>query len=189
MRMNKSFLLLPLMLALTATLALAQETSLRRPDVIFVPTPQNVVDAMLELANVHEGDVVYDLGCGDGRLVITAANRGARAIGIDINPERIEESQVNAREAGVTDSVEFRNEDLFEADISEATVVTLYLLRSLNLKLQPKLWRELKPGTRIVSHSFDMGDWEPEEEMSVEGRRIYFWTIPENAASMADGLE
>jgi len=188
MRMNKALLLLPLMLALTATLATAQETTLRRPDVIFVPTPQNVVDAMLELAKVGPGDVVYDLGCGDGRLVITAAKRGARGVGIDINPERIEESQVNAREAGVTDRVEFRNEDLFEADISQATVVTLYLLRSLNLKLQPKLFRDLKPGTRIVSHSFDMGDWEPEEEMSVEGRRIYFWTIPENAAELADKL-
>lgn len=188
MRINKALLLLPLMLALTATLVVAQEAPLRRPDVIFVPTPQNVVDAMLELAKVGPGDVVYDLGCGDGRLVITAAKRGARAVGIDINPERIEESQVNAREAGVTDQVEFLNEDLFEADISDATVVTLYLLRSLNLKLQPKLFRELKPGTRIVSHSFDMGDWEPEEEMSIEGRRIYFWTIPENAAELADGL-
>ena len=164
--------------------AFAQEQKLREPDVIFVPTPQNVVDEMLKLAKVHKGDVLYDLGCGDGRMVVTAAKQyGARGVGIDINPERVKESQDNVRQAGVTDRVTIRNEDLFEADIKEATVVTLYLLQSLNVKLRPKLWKELKPGTRIVSHTFDMGDWKPEKEIEVDGRRIYYWTIPANASA------
>lgn len=187
MRMVKKACVLPLLLAVAVVPAFAQNAKkLRDPDVIFVPTPQEVVDQMLKLANVHKGDVVYDLGCGDGRLVITAAKRyGVRGVGIDINPERIKESQDNAKQAGVTNLVSFRNEDLFEADIKEASVVTLYLLQSLNVKLRPKLWRELKPGTRIVSHSFDMGDWKPEKEIDVDGRRVYFWTIPANAASKA----
>lgn len=173
---------------LSAMLLLGQDTTLRKPDVIYVPTPQEVVDEMLRVANVGPGDVVYDLGCGDGRLVITAAKKyGARAIGIDINPERIQESLENARKAGVADKVTFRNEDLFEADIKEATVVTLYLLRSLNLKLRPKLWKELRPGTRIVSHNFDMGDWKPEKETEIDGRTVYFWKVPPNAASLASG--
>jgi SAM-dependent methyltransferase len=152
---------------------------LRSPDVIFVPTPQDVVDEMLRLANVHAGDVLYDLGCGDGRIVITAANRyGIRAVGIDIDPQRIKEAEENARLAGVTKLVQFRNQDLFEADFKEASVVTLYLLESLNEKLRPKLLRELKPGTRIVSHAFRMGDWEPEKTSDVNGRKVYFWTVP-----------
>jgi SAM-dependent methyltransferase len=160
-----------------------QSGKLREPDVIYVPTPQNVVDAMLKLANVHSGDVIYDLGCGDGRIVVTAAKQfGVRGIGIDINPERIAEARENAQSNGVTNRVTFRNEDLFEADIKEASVVTLYLLTSLNLKLRPKLWRDLKPGTRIVSHSFDMGDWKPEKQMEVNGHTIYFWTVPADAA-------
>ncbi|MBZ5581161.1 MAG: class I SAM-dependent methyltransferase [Acidobacteriia bacterium] len=159
--------------------ALAQENGLRAPDVIFVPTPENVVQQMLKLANVHKGDVVYDLGCGDGRTVVAAARDfGARGVGIDINPERIKESQENAKTAGVTDRVAFRLEDLFEANIKEATVVTLYLLPSLNVKLRPKLWKDLKPGTRIVSHDFDMGDWKPEKTVSVDGHTVYFWTVP-----------
>ena len=172
------------LVGLNVALVFAQERKLREPDVIFVPTPQNVVAAMLKLANVQRGDIVYDLGCGDGRLVITAAKEhGARAVGIDINPERIKESQENARQAGVTDRVSFRNEDLFEADIKEASVVTLYLLQSLNEKLRPKLWKELKPGTRVVSHTFDMGEWKPEKEVDIEGRKIYFWRIPANPAA------
>jgi precorrin-6B methylase 2 len=151
----------------------------RQPDVIYVPTPPEVVDAMLKLANVKAGDVVYDLGCGDGRIVITAAQKyGARGVGIDIDPQRIKEATANAQKAGVTDRVKFMETDLFETNISEANVVTLYLLPSLNLKLQPKLMRELKPGTRIVSHSFDMGSWKPDQELTVEGRHIYLWTIP-----------
>ena len=181
---KKAFSLL-LLLGFNLAFVFAQQKPLREPDVIFVPTPQNVVDEMLKLAKVQKGDVVYDLGCGDGRLVVTAAKQyGVRAVGIDINPERIKESEENARQAGVTGRVSFRNEDLFEADIKEATVVTLYLLQSLNVKLRPKLWKDLKPGTRIVSHTFDMGDWKPEKEMEIEGRRIYFWTIPADKTSL-----
>jgi len=171
-------------LGLNLALVFAQETEVRKPDVRFVPTPQNVVDEMLKLANVGPGDVVYDLGCGDGRVVITAAKEyGVRAVGIDIDPVRIKESRENARKAGVEERVTFRNEDLFEADIKEATVVTLYLLQSLNLKLRPKLWKELKPGARIVSHNFDMDDWTPDKEVGVASGTIYFWTIPEKAGS------
>ena len=164
----------------SACLTFAQQRPLRSPDVIYVPTPQNVVDAMLKIASVGPNDVVYDLGCGDGRLVVTAAKLGARGVGIDINPERIAESNQNAQKEGVTARVKFLNEDLFEADIKQATVVTLYLLPDLNLKLRPKLWRDLKPGTRIVSHAFTMGDWNPEKEIVVDGRTIYFWTVPAN---------
>jgi precorrin-6B methylase 2 len=153
---------------------------LREPDVIYVPTPQNVVDAMLKMANVKASDVVYDLGSGDGRIPITAAQKyGARAIGIDINPQRIKEANENLAKAGpgIADKVKFLNQDLFETDLSEATVITLYLLPSLNQKLMPKL-KALKPGTRIVSHSFDMGTaWPPEKTEDVGGRVIYYWTI------------
>jgi ribosomal protein L11 methylase PrmA len=149
------------------------------PDVIFVPTPQDVVDEMLKMAKVRKGDVLYDLGSGDGRIAVTAAKRyGVRAVGIDIDPERIREATENARKAGVGDLVQFRREDLFKADFSEATVVTLYLLPDLNVKLRPRLWQELKPGTRIVSHQFDMADWKPEKQLELNGRTIYFWTIP-----------
>jgi SAM-dependent methyltransferase len=158
-----------------------QSTQLRQPDVIFVPTPPAVVEAMLDVAKVTKDDTVYDLGCGDGRIVIAAAKRGAHGIGIDIDPQRIKEATENAKNAGVESRVQFLNTDLFTADISKATVVTLYLLPSLNLKLQPKLFRELKPGTRIVSHAFNMGDWAPEQTLTVEDRMIYFWRIPANA--------
>lgn len=153
-------------------------TKLRDPDVIYVPTPQEVVDAMLALAHVTQQDVVYDLGSGDGRIPITAAQKyGARGVGIDINPERIREANENLAKAGVSDKVKFLNQDLFTTDISEATVVTLYLLPSLNVKLMPTL-KKLKPGTRIVSHSFDMGsEWPPEKTEDVNGRTIYYWTI------------
>ncbi|OGA02850.1 MAG: hypothetical protein A3I00_09975 [Betaproteobacteria bacterium RIFCSPLOWO2_02_FULL_64_12] len=150
----------------------------RRPDVIYVPTPQAVVQKMLQMARVTSRDLVYDLGCGDGRILIEAAKRyGARGVGIDIDPERIAEARANARAAGVTQLVQFRLADLFESDFSRATVVTLYLLPSLNLKLRPKLWKELKPGTRVVSHDFDMGDWKPEQTVQVDNRTVYFWTI------------
>jgi SAM-dependent methyltransferase len=152
----------------------------REPDVIFVPTPPDVVDAMLKLAKVTSSDVVYDLGSGDGRIPIAAAKMyGARGIGIDIDPERIREATGNALLNGVADKVTFRAEDLFTADISPATVVTLYLLPSLNLKLAGKLMKDLKPGTRIVSHAFDMGDWKPQQTQTVSGRSIYLWTIPQ----------
>jgi tRNA G37 N-methylase Trm5 len=176
-----------LVLSLFPAVSAAQQAGkLREPDVIFVPTPQEVVDAMLKLAGVHKGDVVYDLGCGDGRTVVTAAKQyGVRAVGIDINPERIEEAKENVQKNGVGKLVTLRNEDLFEADIKEASVVTLYLLTSLNIKLRPKLWRELKPGTRIVSHSFDMGDWKAEKTENIDGRTIYLWRVPANAAAQA----
>jgi len=147
-------------------------------DVPYVATPDEVVASMLSLAGVHKGDVVYDLGCGDGRIVIAAARLGARGVGIDINPDRIRDARLNAKQAGVEDSVKFIQEDLFKADIKDATVVTLYLLPSVNLKLRPRLWSELKAGTRVVSHSFDMGDWKPEKKEENDGRPVYFWTIP-----------
>jgi ribosomal protein L11 methylase PrmA len=150
----------------------------RTPDVIFVPTPQEVVDAMLKLAKVTKNDVVYDLGSGDGRIPTAAKIYGARAVGIDIDPQRIREANENLKTAGVGDRVKFLNQDLFTADISEATVVTLYLLPSLNLRLLPKLNSSLKPGTRIVSHSFDMGSAKAQETLNVNGRTVYFWTIP-----------
>ena len=132
------------------------------------------------MASVGKDDVVYDLGCGDGRLVITAVKKfGAkRGVGIDIDPQRIKESNANAQAAGVADRVKFVVQDLFKADFKEATVVTLYLLPDVNLRLRPKLWSDLKPGTRVVSHAFDMGDWRPEKTADAEGRMIYFWTIP-----------
>jgi len=167
--------------ALTQVAPAAQsQAALRDPDVIFVPTPQSVVDAMLKMAKVTKDDVVYDLGCGDGRIVVTAAKQfGARGVGIDIDPKRIQESNANAAAAGVTDRVKFLNTDIFadSTNLSEATVVTLYLLPSLNVKLLPKLRRELKPGTRIVSNSFAMGDWEAERTLEVDGRTIYYWTM------------
>ncbi|MEQ1575143.1 MAG: methyltransferase domain-containing protein [Vicinamibacterales bacterium] len=160
--------------------ALAQQAApTRTPDVIFVPTPQEVVDAMLKVAKVGPADVIYDLGSGDGRIPITAARRfGTRGVGIDIDPQRIAEANANAQSAGVTDKVKFLNQDLFTTDFSEATVVTLYLLPSLNLKLLPILNKQLKPGTRIVSHAFDMGTAKPQETLNISGRTVYFWTIP-----------
>ena len=177
MRSAKKLFLLLLLLGLNLSLATAQQKKLREPDVVFVPTPQEVVDQMLKIANVGKGDVLYDLGCGDGRTVISAAKLGARAIGIDINPVRIKESEDNAASQGMTGKVTFKNADLFESDFNDATVVTLYLLPSLNLKLRPKIWK-LKPGTRIVSHDFDMGDWKPEKTLELDGHTVYFWTVP-----------
>ncbi|HEY7913843.1 MAG TPA: class I SAM-dependent methyltransferase [Blastocatellia bacterium] len=155
----------------------------QRPlDVPYVPTPHEVVAEMLRMANVTKNDVVYDLGCGDGRIVIAAAQKhGARGVGIDINPVRVQEAQENAKTAGVTDRVKFFTQDLFETDLSEASVVTLYLLPSVNLKLRPKLLKELKTGTRIVSHSFDMGDWKPDSAAEVDGRKIYYWVVSNDA--------
>jgi predicted RNA methylase len=158
------------------------ESDRREPDVIFVATPAVVVRAMLEVAKVTPDDLVLDLGSGDGRIVIAAATEfGARGVGIEIDAALIEEARDNARNAGVADRVRFLQKDLFQADISEATVVTLYLLPPLNLKLRPKLLTDLKPGTRVVSHAFHMGDWAPERELNVDGRKVYLWVIPPNA--------
>jgi tRNA G10 N-methylase Trm11 len=181
---TSSFLALGLAISLTSpTLAgpqaATQTAPLRQPDVHYVPTPPEVVAAMLKVANVEESDIIYDLGSGDGRIVITAAKEfGAHGTGIDIDPQRIKEARANAEAAGVSGKVKFLNQDLFETNFSDATVVTLYLLPSLNLKLRPKLLAELKPGTRIVSHAFDMGDWVPEKTLDVNGRKVYYWTIP-----------
>ena len=171
--------LLATLLAVPAIAGQQAPSPTRTPDVIFVPTPQEVVDAMLKLAKVTKNDVIYDLGSGDGRIPITAAKTyGARGVGIDIDPQRIREANENLKIAGVGDRVKFLNQDLFTTDISEATVVTLYLLPSLNLRLIPKLNSQLKPGTRIVSHSFDMGSAKPIETLNVNGRTVYFWTTP-----------
>ena len=163
---------------------------IREPDVIYVPTPQPVVEAMLAMAAVKPGDVLYDLGSGDGRIPITAARRyGVRGTGIDIDPARFQEANRNASEAGVAGLVTFKQQDLFESDFSEASVVTLYLLDTLNERLRPKLLRELRPGTRIVSHAFRMGPWQPERTQQVDGRTIYLWTVPprEGVAARAVG--
>jgi SAM-dependent methyltransferase len=153
------------------------------PDVHFEATPGDVVEAMLKMAEVTREDVVYDLGCGDGRFVITAARQfGARGVGVDIDPVRIDESNENARKAAVTDRVRFIEGDLFQTDIREATVVALYLLNELNQQLRPRLLRDLKPGTRIVSHVFDMGDWEPDDIGTVRNRMFYYWVVPANIA-------
>ena len=167
-----------------AAAAPAQQ-GLRQPDVIYVPTRQTVVDAMLKVASVKAGDVLYDLGCGDGRIPVTAAKLGARSVCIDIDPRRIAEANENVKKNNVGDRVRVLNQDLFTTDISEATVVSLYLLPSLNLKLRPTLWRTLKPGTRIVSHDFDMGDWKPEQTLNVDGATVYYWTITPDLAKKA----
>jgi precorrin-6B methylase 2 len=175
---------------LFATAAAAQNAQPRRePDVPFVPTTEEAVAAMLKLADVKKTDIVYDLGCGDGRIVIAAAKTyGAHAVGIDINPVRLAEAAENLKKAGpdVAKLVRFEENDLFQADIHEATVVTLFLLSSVNLKLRPKLLADLKPGTRVVSNTFDMGDWKPEKEFTVGNpdeesylsHKLYLWIIP-----------
>jgi predicted O-methyltransferase YrrM len=160
------------------------KTPLRKPDVIYYPTPNETVIAMLSLANIKPGDVLYDLGSGDGRIPIMAAQvHGIRAVGIEIDPKLIPVAKEAARQAGVTSLVQFRNEDMFRTNISEASVVTLYLSERLNRLLRPKLLRELRPGARVISHDFLMGDWKPEQTIKVPWkadlyRTIYLWTIP-----------
>jgi ribosomal protein L11 methylase PrmA len=149
----------------------------------YEQTPYSVAEAMLELAKVSKDDVVYDLGSGDGRIVITAAQKfGARGVGIDINPKLVQESQENARKAGVSDRVRFLKQDLFKADVRQATVVTLYLLPQINLKLRPILLRQLKPGTRIVSHDYGIGDWKPDQVVKIQApdrlHTLYYWVVP-----------
>ncbi|MDQ4120641.1 MAG: methyltransferase domain-containing protein [Acidobacteriota bacterium] len=200
--MNKSVKFLLAAFAVIITLALApvysqitpqprsgqptpSPTPVRR-DVPYVPTSPEVVSSMLKMANVTKNDVVYDLGCGDGRIVVSAVKDfGAkRGVGVDIDPERIKEAKHNARRADVTNKVTFIEGDLFKTDLREATVVTLYLLPAVNLRLLPKLLEELKPGTRVVSHAFDMGDWTPEKTETVNGSTIYFWTIPKDKTTV-----
>ncbi len=152
-------------------------------DVPFVPTPEEVAAKMLDMAQVSSRDLVYDLGCGDGRIVIMAAReKGARGVGFDLDPDRIFESNQNALAAGVADRVRFVQKDLYKTDLSRATVVTLYLLPSVNVNLRPRLFAQLKPGTRVVSHDFDMGDWEPDQSEEVSGHNVYYWVMPANAS-------
>jgi hypothetical protein len=148
-------------------------------DVIWVPTPDEVVDRMLTMAQVGPNDFHMDLGSGDGKIVIAAAKRGARSLGIEYNPDMVKLAQRNAQQAGVADKASFRNADIFQTDFSQATVITLYLLPSLNMKLRPQIL-QMRPGTRVVSHSFTMEDWEPDEVSSMDGRRAYFWIVPAN---------
>src|SRR5262249_53132893 len=172
-----------LALIFAATLPVAAQQGgepLREPDVIYLPTPREAVTTMLKAANVGPGDVVYDLGSGDGRILITAVKDfgAARGIGVDIDPAMIREANDNADRAKVMDRVRFLNQDLFDTDLHEATVVTLYLLPWLNRKLIPKLKAELKPGARIVAYRFDMGDWKPDQTLIVKGQPIYVWRVP-----------
>jgi precorrin-6B methylase 2 len=178
------------MLILGVSLAAAQRGERKRqPDVPYVPTTAEAVRAMLKLAEVKKADIVYDLGCGDGRIVIAAAKTyGAHGVGIDIDPDRIQEARDNAKKAGVENLVRFEENDLFQANFREATVVTLFLLPSINLKLRPKLLEDLKPGTRVVSNTFDMGTWRPQKEQSLPGadddeigslsHKFFLWKIP-----------
>jgi SAM-dependent methyltransferase len=191
MTLRKSFAAFGIAAIVAAAIASAQTAPVSQPrkplDVPYVPTTEPAVEAMLKLADVKSTDVVYDLGCGDGRIVVAAAKTyGARAVGIDIDPQRIAEANANARRAGVEKLVRFEENDLFQADFKEATVVTLFLLSSVNQKLKPKLLAELKPGTRIVSNTFDMGDWKPVTEFTVPNtdeetflsHRLYLWIVP-----------
>jgi SAM-dependent methyltransferase len=203
MKKNKRYYKRPLaglFAAITLIFMSIAVAHLQQTDVPFVPTPEVVVMEMLKMANVGKNDVLYDLGCGDGRIVITAARKfGCRGVGIDIDPQRIKESRENAEKAGVSNKVKFKEENLFTADISEATVVSLYLLSEVNLRLRPRLFQELAPGTRVVSHEFSMGRWEPEVSTSVKTgekpvsnywdkdvedywntHNVHFWIIPAN---------
>ena len=156
----------------------------RTPDIHYVPTPTAVVDAMLTLAKITPADVVYDLGSGDGRIPIAAARKyGARGVGIELDRELVARAMENAKKAGVAGRVSFRQGDLFQTDLSEATVVTLYLSPSVNLRLRSKLMRELRPGSRVVSHRFPIGDWKPDTEVDVSGTKVYFWEIPGRAGA------
>ena len=165
-----------------------REDARQVPDVVYVPTPQEVVDVMLEMADVGSDDVLYDLGSGDGRIPITAAERwGTRGVGIDIDPDRIREANAGARRADVTDKVEFIEGDMFDADLSDATVVTLYLLPRLNLRLRPALLA-LEPGTRIVTHNYHMGDWKPQAQRIVGDSVVYFWEVPAQTPTFGDDV-
>jgi len=194
MPIRKSLLRFRVVVTLLAAMVAAAQDSRPRhaPDVPYVPTTEAAVQAMLKLADVKKADNVYDLGCGDGRIVIAAARDfRAHAVGIDIDPTRIREAKENAKKAGVEALVRFEENDLFQADIHEATVVTLFLLPKVNLKLKPKLLEDLRPGTRIVSNTFDMGDWKPDKEFTVDNpgeedfflsHKLYLWVVPPRAA-------
>ena len=171
----------PVLLAQIKATSASEEQPARKPDIHYVPTPEPLVEEMLRTAKVSKDEVVYDLGCGDGRIVIMAAQKfGARGIGIDIDPPRIKEATANAAKAGVSDRVKFLKADIFTSDFSDANVIALYLLTSINEKLRPKILAETRPGTRIVSHAFSMGPWEADASKTVEGRDMYYWVVPAN---------
>ncbi len=174
--LSKAATLSAMLVAAGAFPAFAQEKP--KLDVPYVPTPTSVVEKMLELAEVKDGDYVLDLGSGDGRIAIAAAKRGATAMGVDIDPERVKEARENAKQEGVEDRVTFEEQDLFDTDFSKADVLTLYLLSSVNLKIRPKILSDLEPGARVVSHAFSMGDWDPDHHEKVDGRDVYFWIVP-----------
>lgn len=180
--MTRKFLTILLFILVTVAAVLpAQDAPKRLPDVPYVPTSRAVVDAMMDIADVKSSDLVYDLGCGDGRIVIAAArDHGAHGVGVDINPARIADANQNAERAGVTDKVKFEVGDFFKTDISDASVVTLYLMSTVNEQLKPKLLSELKPGTRVVSNTFDFGDdWKPVKTETIDGRRLMLFVVPE----------
>ena len=172
-------------------LALAQQDPAPRLDVPYVPTPQDVVDEMLRIVQPREGDFVMDLGCGDGRMLVTAAREyGVPGFGVDINPVRIEEAVANAKAANVADKVKFEVRNLFETPIKDATILTMYLLPSVNIKLRPRILEEMRPGSRVVSHAFHMGEWEPDIHTIVNGSRVYHWVVPakvEGRWTLTDG--
>jgi SAM-dependent methyltransferase len=167
-----------------AVLAQSQQSGSQSKKIVpFVPTPQEVVDGMLELAQVKNSDVVYDLGSGDGRIVITAAKKyGARAVGFEIDPELIKRSRESIRREGLEQLAEIREQDILTVDLSPANVLTMYLLPSVNLKLRPKILSEMSPGSRVVSHAFDMGDWKPDKVVQIDGRDVYYWTVPQRGS-------
>lgn len=166
------------LLAATASLPLLAGFAQREYEVPFVPTPHALVEKMLDLASVGAADYLIDLGCGDGRIAVAAARRGARALGVDLDPLRIQEAAAAARIAEVEARVVFRRQDLFRTPIYEASVVALYLLPDVNIRLRPRLLTELRPGSRVVSHAFDMGDWRPEAQDMLDRRRIFLWIVP-----------
>ena len=175
-----------LLLVVSVVAAQSPTTDKKPLDVPYVPTHESLVEEMLSMARVTGNDVLYDLGSGDGRIVITAARKfGTRGIGYDLDPERIKEARENARRAGVADRVRFEQQDIFTAKIADATVVTMYLLPDVNMRLRPRLLSELKPGTRIVSHNYDLGDWQPvqRKEMDVTGinHTLFLWIVPQGA--------
>jgi SAM-dependent methyltransferase len=159
--------------------ALAQDSPFDNKKIVpFVPSPQEVVDKMIELGKIKKGDIVYDLGSGDGRIVIAAAKRGAKAVGFEIDGDLVKQSRDNIRKAGLQGRAEIRQQDILTVDLAPASVVTMYLLPDVNLKLKPNLLSQLKPGSRVVSHAFDMGDWKPTKTERISGRTVYLWIVP-----------
>ncbi|MDH3445368.1 MAG: class I SAM-dependent methyltransferase [Deltaproteobacteria bacterium] len=166
-------------LQLIPATAQAQDTPLENKKIVpFVPTPHEVVDKMIELAGIKTGDTVYDLGSGDGRIVIAAAKKGARAVGFEIDGDLVNQSRANIQKAGVENAAEIRQQDILTVDLSPASVLTMYLLPDVNLKLRPNILSQLKPGSRVVSHAFDMGDWRPNKTERINGRTVYLWIVP-----------